>query len=74
MASTCETYRHSEQKWSQKFCRSKEGKNSETHTVWDEKGETGCVLGAGEGSSGWWRMKPDKKHQDELKKGGVTPP
>ena len=57
----CETYRHSEQKQSRKFCRSKEDKNGETHPVWAEKGETGCVLGAGEGSSGWRQMKPGEK-------------
>ena len=60
-ASICETYRHSEQKQSQKFCGSKEGKNSETHPKSSEKGETGCVLGAGEGSSGWKRMKLGEK-------------
>ena len=49
------------QKQSQKFCGSKEGKNSETHPKSSEKGETGCVLGAGEGSSGWRRMKPGEK-------------
>ena len=47
MALICETYRHSEQKQSRKFCGSKEDKNGETHPVWAEKGETGCVLGAG---------------------------
>ena len=65
----CETYRHSEQKQSRKFCRSKEDKNGETHPVWAEKGETGCVLGAGEGSSGWRRMKPGEKTKVDLKKG-----
>ena len=60
-ASICETYRHSEQKQSQKFCGSKEDKNGETHPIWAEKGETGCVLGAGESSSGWRRMKLGEK-------------
>ena len=59
MASTCETYRHSEQKGSQKFCRSKEGKNSETHPEKPKKGETGCVLGAGEDGGGWGRVRAD---------------
>ena len=44
------------QKQSQKFCGSKEGKNSETHPKSSEKGETGCVLGAGEGGGGWRRI------------------
>ena len=48
--------RQDAQKQSRKFCRSKEDKNGETHLVWAEKGETGCVLGAGEGSSGWRRI------------------
>ena len=49
------------QKQSQKFCGSKEGKNSETHPKSSEKGETGCVLGAGEDENGWERVKPDEK-------------
>ena len=49
--------RQNAQKRSRKFCRSKEDKNGETHPVWAEKGETGCVLGAGESSSGGRRMK-----------------
>ena len=48
MALICETYRQSEQKQARKFCESKEDKNSETHPKSSEKGETGCVLGAGE--------------------------
>ena len=61
MISIYEAHRQSEQKRYGKFCRSKEVKKSETHPVWAEKGETGCVLGAGEGSSGWWRMRPGEK-------------
>ena len=56
MTSTCEAYQQSEQKRYGKFCGSKEGKNNETHPKSSEKGETGCVLGAGEGSSGWRRI------------------
>ena len=41
--------RQDAQKQSRKFCRSKEDKNGETHPVLAEKGETGCVSGAGEG-------------------------
>ena len=62
--------RQNAQKRSRKFCRSKEGKNSETHPIQPEKGETGCVLGAGEGSSGWRRMWADsptrEMHTDGL--------
>ena len=57
----CETYRHSEQKQSRKFCRSKEDKNGETHPVWAEKGETGCVLGAGGDENGCEQVRTDRK-------------
>ena len=80
-ASICETYRHSEQKQSQKFCGSKEGKNSETHPKSSEKGETGCVSGAGEGCSRYGRVgKPEirtKMHQiamQHMKKGNRRKP
>ena len=63
MTSTCEAYQHSEQKRCQKFCRSKEDKNGETHPEKPEKGETGCVLGAGEDRNGWGRVQPDEKTQ-----------
>ena len=59
--------RQDAQKQSRKFCRSKEGKNSETHPEKPEKGETGCVPGAGEGCSRYGRVgKPEirtKMHQ-----------
>ena len=59
--------RQDAQKQSQKFCGSKEGKNSETHPEKPEKGETGCVPGAGEGCSRYGRVgKPEirtKMHQ-----------
>ena len=53
--------RQDAQKQSRKFCRSKEGKNSETHPEKPEKGETGCVLGAGGDENGWKRIKPGEK-------------
>ena len=56
------------QKQSQKFCGSKEGKNSETHPKSSEKGETGCVLGAGEDENGWERVKPDEKTRKARRK------
>ena len=59
--------RQNAQKRSRKFCRSKEDKNGETHPIQPEKGETGCVLGAGGRCSGCGRMgKPEirtKMHQ-----------
>ena len=60
--------RQDAQKQSRKFCRSKEGKNSETHPKSSEKGETGCVLGAGENGSGWERVKPDEKTRKARRK------
>ena len=41
--------RQDAQKLGQKFCSQKTAKMEKTHPVWAEKGETGCVLGAGEG-------------------------
>ena len=73
--------RQDAQKPVRKFCRSKEGKNSETHPVWAEKGETGCVLGAREGCSRYGRVgKPEirtKMHQiamQHMKKGNRRKP
>ena len=43
------------------FAGQKRTKNGETHPEKPEKGETGCVLGAGGGSSGWRRMKLGEK-------------
>ena len=55
--------RQDAQKSARKFCKSKEGKNSETHPEKPKKGETGCVLGAGGSASGWERMKTGGKAQ-----------
>ena len=49
------------QKPEQKFCRSKENKNSETHPKSSEKGETGCVLGAGGDGNGCRQVQTDAK-------------
>ena len=73
-ASICETYRHSEQKPARKFCRSKEDKNGGTHPEIAEKGETGCVLGAGEDGNGWRRVKPGEKGRYRAGKGRGGPP
>ena len=43
------------------FAGQKRTENSKTHPEKPEKGETGCVLGAGGGSSGWRRMRADGK-------------
>ena len=73
--------RQDAQKPVRKFCRSKEGKNSETHPEKPEKGETGCVPGAGEGCSRYGRVgKPEirtKMHQiamQHMKKGNRRKP
>ena len=73
--------RQNAQKRSRKFCRSKEDKNGETHPIQPEKGETGCVLGAGEGCSRYGRVgKPEirtKMHQiamQHMKKGNRRKP
>ena len=75
MALICETYRQSEQKQAPKFCRSKEDKKSETHPVWAEKGETGCVLGAGGENSGRNRLRTDAGGQQRMQhKAGFSRP
>ena len=73
--------RQNAQKQSRKFCRSKEGKNSETHPEKPEKGETGCVLGAGEGCSRCGQVRNPKirtkMHQiamQHMKKGNRRKP
>ena len=45
------------QKPGQKFCARKTAKMEKTHPKSSEKGETGCVLGAGEGCSRCGRVK-----------------
>ena len=52
--------RQDAQKTARKFCRSKEDKNSETHPEKPEKGETGCVPGAGEGCSRYGQVRNPK--------------
>ena len=53
--------RQDAQKPVRKFCAHKTAKNAKTHPEKPEKGKTGCVLGAGGGSSGWWQVKPGEK-------------
>ena len=60
--------RQDAQKPVRKFCRSKEDKNGETHPENPEKGETGCVLGAGGDGNGWEWVKPDGKTRKARRK------
>ena len=53
--------RQDAQKQAGKFCTRKTAKNAKTHPIQPEKGETGCVLGAGEDENGWKRIKPGEK-------------
>ncbi len=64
------TMRQDAQKQAGKFCTRKTAKNAKTHPIQPEKGETGCVLGAGGGSSGWRRMRADGKGRSEQGRGG----
>ena len=73
--------RQDAQKLGQKFCSQKTAKMEKTHPVWAEKGETGCVLGAGEGCSRYGRVgNPEirtKMHQiamQHMKKGNRRKP
>ena len=60
--------RQDAQKQSQKFCRSKEDKNGETHPEKPEKGETGCVLGAGGDEDGCEQVRTDGKTRKARRK------
>ena len=74
MASTCDRYAAGCTKTSPKILHPKNSEKKKTHPIQPEKGETGCVLGAGEGSSGWRRMKLGEKGRYRAGKGGTTPP
>ena len=60
--------RQNAQKLGQKFCSRKTTKKRKTHSEKAKKGETGCVSGAGEGGSGWRRMKPGEKTRKARRK------
>ena len=62
--------RQDAQKQAGKFCTRKTAKNAKTHPEKAKKGETGCVSGAGEGGSGWRRMRADGKGRSEQGRGG----
>ena len=49
------------QKPRQKFCARKTAKMEKTPPKSSEKGETGCVLGAGEDGNGWKQVRTDGK-------------
>ena len=66
MALICEAYRHSEQKPARKFCTSKGVKKEKTHLEKPEKGETGCVLGAGGENGGKNRLRADVRGQHRM--------
>ena len=56
MASTCDRCTAGCTKTSPKILRPKNSEKKKTHPIQPEKGETGCVPGAGEGCSGWRRI------------------
>lgn len=56
------------QKPKQKFCSHKTAKNAKTHPEKPEKGETGCVLGAGGDGNGWEQVRTDGKNRKSRRK------
>ena len=64
------TMRQDAQKLARKFCAQKTAEKNKTHPKSSKKGETGCVSGAGGGSSGWRRMRADGKGRSEQGGGG----
>ena len=55
------TMRQVAQKPRRKFCGQKAVKKRKAHPIQPEKGETGCVLGAGEDGNGWKQVRTDGK-------------
>ena len=49
------------QKPDRKFCVRKTAKKRKTHPEKPQRGETGCVLGAGEDGNGWKQVRTDGK-------------
>ena len=73
--------RQDAQKSARKFCARKTAKKRKTHPIQPEKGETGCVSGAGEGCSrcGRWgkpKSEPQLHHiaMQHMKKGNRRKP
>ena len=61
MASTCDRCTAGCTKTSPKILRPKNSEKKKTHPIQPEKGETGCVLGAGEDGNGWEQGRTDGK-------------
>lgn len=67
--------RQDAQKPAPKFCSQKAAKKRKTHPVWTEKGETGCVLGAGEENGGVNQLMADARGQQRMQhKVGIDRP
>ena len=60
--------RQDAQKPARKFSTRKTAKKRKTHPIQPEKGETGCVLGAGGDGNGWEWVKPDGKTRKARRK------
>ena len=60
--------RQDAQKPVRKFCAHKTAKNAKTHPEKPEKGETGCVLGAGGDENGWKQVRTDRKDRKARRK------
>ena len=56
------------QKQRQKFCARKTAKMEKTHPKSSEKGETGCVLGAGGDGNGCEQVRTDRKDRKARRK------
>ena len=56
------------QKPGQKFCGKKTAKKRKTHPIQPEKGETGCVLGAGGDGNGCEQVRTDRKDRKARRK------
>ena len=56
------------QKPARKFCAREPAKKRKTHPEKPEKGETGCVLGAGGDGNGWGRVRTDGKSPEARRK------
>ena len=62
------TMQQDAQKPARKFCAREPAKKRKTHPEKPEKGETGCVLGAGGDGNGWGRVRTDGKSPEARRK------
>ena len=60
--------RQGAQKPDRNFCARKTAKRRKTHPIQPEKGETGCVLGAGGDGNGWEQVRTDGKNRKSRRK------